>query len=172
MTSVRCLLYIQDIPSQLDHKIKKIAASTYTIRGEAAVVLRVTSSLRPFAVRRTCIVWEYIIGSRILLLTSSPPGPLCAAERWPRHLDATDDAFGRLRAIPPPPQWVPPNEVRYIKRVAVPSRDCEVHTACPQGYTSKQVGSASNSLWMARSHYCEANGQGRRLYRRSECLLF
>lgn len=37
---------------------------------------------------------------RILLLTSSPAGPLCPFEREWRHSDATGDVLGRLRRAP------------------------------------------------------------------------
>lgn len=85
-------------------------------------------------------------------------------------------AFGRhWRRSRSSPRWMPPDEVRLhfsaAPRVAAGSRQHGVHTAYRKVITSKQVGSASNSLWMARSHYCY-NGQGRRLYQRSECLLF
>lgn len=37
---------------------------------------------------------------RILLLTSSPAGPLCPFEREWRHSDATGDVLGRLGRAP------------------------------------------------------------------------
>ncbi|KPI96030.1 hypothetical protein RR46_06764 [Papilio xuthus] len=52
----------------------------------------------------TGIVWKYIIGSRILLLTSSAADPLCQAQRERRHSAATDVSTVDCASAASPPR--------------------------------------------------------------------